>query len=108
MNVGPGSHLCESRPSLGIVWSTLDADHDCGSESASSRNTARAKRRDSACRELDKTLRANVPKVSAVGTSPTSALPRDVLRSILPVGKGVSRKCFLLSFVSANSGSGFP
>lgn len=36
-------------------------------ERASNRNTARAKRRESACRELDKTLRANAPRVSAVG-----------------------------------------
>jgi hypothetical protein len=36
---------------------------------------ARASSRDAACLELDKTLRANMPKVSAVGTSPTSALP---------------------------------
>jgi hypothetical protein len=52
----------------------LGADHDCGFESASNRNTARAKRRESACRELDKIFRANVPKVSAVGTPPTSTL----------------------------------
>jgi hypothetical protein len=38
----------------------------------------------------DKTLRANVPKVSAVVTSPTSALPCVVSGSILPVGKAVS------------------
>ena len=64
-------------------------------------------RHESACRELDKTLRANVPKVSAVGTSPTSALPCVVSRSSLPIRRALSRKCFSLSFDSGNSGSGF-
>ncbi len=82
--------------------------HDCQFSRASSRKTARASSRDSACLELDKTLCASMPKVSAVGASPTSALPSAVPRAILPVGKAVSRKCFSLSFVSANSGSGFP
>ena len=63
--------------------------------------------RESACRELAKTLRAKLPKVSAVGVSPTSALPSVVSAPILPVGKTFSRTCFLLSFVSGNSGSGF-
>ena len=69
---------------------------------------ARASSRDSACRELERTLRAKLPKVSAVGVSPTSALPCIVSGSILPVGKAFSRRCFLPSFVSGNSGSGFP
>jgi hypothetical protein len=45
--------------------------------------TTRASSRDWACLELDKTLRASVPKVSALGSSPTSALPCVVSRSIL-------------------------
>ena len=69
--------------------------------------TARANSRDSACRELERTLRANAPKVSAVGMSPTSALPCVVSRSILPVGKAFSRKCFSSCFDSGSSGSGF-
>jgi hypothetical protein len=39
-----------------------------------SSKTARASSRDSACLELERTLRAKPPKVSAVGESPTSAL----------------------------------
>jgi len=85
----------------------LERSADQASLSASNRITARAKRRESACRELDKTLRANLPKVSAVSVSPTSALPHVVSRSILPVGKAFSRTCFFSFFVSANSGSGF-
>jgi hypothetical protein len=50
--------------------------HDCFFERASSCKTARANSRDSACLDLDRTLRANMPKVWAVGISPTSALPR--------------------------------
>ena len=46
--------------------------------------------------------------VSAVGMSPTSALPRAVSVPILPLGKASSRTCFFLSFVFANSGSAFP
>jgi len=67
----------------------------------------RASSRDWACLELERTLRAKAPRVSAVGMSPTSALPRAISCSILPVGKAFSRTCFLLSFVSAGSGSGF-
>ena len=79
----------------------------CFLEPASSRNTARASCRESACLELDKTLRASVPKVSAVGISPTSALPCLVWASILPLGKAVSRNCFSSCFDSGGSGSGF-
>jgi hypothetical protein len=49
--------------------------HECYLERADSRKTARASSRDSACLELYKSLRASVPKVWAVGPSPTSALP---------------------------------
>jgi hypothetical protein len=41
---------------------------------ARSSKTASASSRDSACLERDRTLRAKVPRVSAVGESPTSAL----------------------------------
>ena len=71
----------------------------CFLEPASNRRTERANSRESGCLELDKTLRANTLKVSAVGTSPTSALPSVVAASILPVGKAVSRTCFSLSFL---------
>ena len=47
--------------------------HDCFFERASSRKTARASSRDSICLELDRTLRASVPKVWAVGTSPAAS-----------------------------------
>ena len=50
----------------------------CFVEPASNCKTARASSRDSACRDFDMTLRANVPKVSAAGTSPKSALPSVV------------------------------
>jgi hypothetical protein len=42
---------------------------------ARSPRTARASSRDSPCLELERTLRAKLPRVSAVGVSPTSALP---------------------------------
>jgi len=82
--------------------------HDPFFQRASSRSTARASSRDSACLELEKTLRANRPKVSAVGTSPTSALPCIVSGPVLPLGKTFSRTCFSSSFVSGSSGLGFP
>jgi hypothetical protein len=111
-NVGSDAFSLEVSPDplrpRASVSPVSGADQDCGFESAGNRNTARASSRDSACRELDKTLRANAPKFSAVGTSPTSALPCAVSRSILPLGKAVSRKCFSPSFVFPDSGSGFP
>jgi hypothetical protein len=57
--------------------------------------------------EFLEALRASVPKVCAVGMSPTSALSCVVSSSILPVGKAVPRNCFSLSSDSGNSGSGF-
>jgi hypothetical protein len=74
---------------------------------ARSSKTTRASSRDSACRELERTLRAKEPKVSAVGMSPTSALPCVASCSILPFGKAASRKCFSSCFDSGGSGSGF-
>jgi len=74
---------------------------------ARSSKTLCASSRDSACLELEKTLRAKLPKVSAVGMSPTSALPCVVSSSILPLGKTVSRNCFSSCFDSGGSGSGF-
>ena len=74
---------------------------------ARSSKTACASSRDSACLELERTLRAKLPKVSAVGMSPTSALPCVVSASILPLGKTVSRKCFCSCFDSGGSRSGF-
>ena len=98
----------EARRDRGINWfESRCVYHDCFLQSASHRKTARASSRDSACLELDKTFRANVPKVWAVGMSPTSALPCVTSGSILPVGKAFSRKCFSSCFVSANSGSAF-
>lgn len=76
-------------------------------EWARNSKTARASSRDSACRELERTLRANAPKVWAVGVSPTSALPCVVSASVLPFGKTVSRKCVSSCFDSGGSGSGF-
>jgi hypothetical protein len=64
-----------------------DTDGHCRFERPSNRNTARARRRESPWRERDRTLRASMPKVWAVGTSPMTTLPCVVSRSILPVGK---------------------
>ena len=54
-----------------------------------------------------KNLARQAPKVSAVGFSPTSALPCVTLGSILPLGKAFSRKCFSSCFDSGSSGSSF-
>jgi hypothetical protein len=84
-----------------------DTDGHCRFERPSNRNTARARRRESLWRERDRTLRASMPKVSAVVTSPTSALPSVGAASVLPLGKTVSRNGFSSCFDSAGSGSGF-
>ena len=90
-----------------LDWAAWSGRHLVRLHWARSSKTARASSRESACRELERTLRAKLPKVSAVGVSPTSALPCLNSGSILPVGKAFSRKCFSSCFDSGSSGSGF-
>ena len=58
-----------------LDWAAWSGRHLVRLHWARSSKTARASSRKSACRELERTLRAKLPKVSAVGVSPTSALP---------------------------------